>query len=97
MTPSVHRTWDASARAKGFHVILSIDESSYQPYQRMLGNERDLRMGDHPVVWARCVGKGRAIYSALGHAAEAYSTDEHPLLLEGALTWAAGLAGDDCP
>lgn len=90
-------SWDESARAKGFHVILSIDESTYEPWARMFGGERDLRMGDHPVVWARCVGKGRAIYSALGHSTEAYSTAEHPLLIEGALAWAAGLEGDPCP
>jgi type 1 glutamine amidotransferase len=89
-------SWDASARDKGFHVIATVDESSYEPSARMFGQEADLRMGDHPVVWSRCVGKGRALYSALGHAAEAYSTPEHPPLLEGALAWAAGVEGEGC-
>jgi type 1 glutamine amidotransferase len=89
-------SWEESARAKGFHVILSIDETSYEPYARMFGEEQDLRMGDHPVVWSRCVGKGRALYSTLGHGADAYRTAEHPLLLEGAVAWAAGVEGDDC-
>jgi type 1 glutamine amidotransferase len=53
-------------------------------------------MGDHPVVWSRCVGKGRALYSTLGHGADAYRTSEHPLLLEGAIAWAAGVEGDGC-
>ena len=89
-------SWDASARDKGFHVIASIDESSYAPYARFMGQDVDLRMGDHPVVWSRCVGEGRALYSTLGHSAEAYSTAEHPPLLEGALAWAAGVEGEGC-
>ncbi|MBW2268973.1 MAG: ThuA domain-containing protein [Deltaproteobacteria bacterium] len=90
-------SWQESARARGFHVILSIDETSYQPFARMFGGEKDLRMGDHPVVWSRCVGKGRALYSALGHSTEAYATDEHRALLEGAVAWAAGVEGEGCP
>jgi type 1 glutamine amidotransferase len=89
-------SWDESARAKGFHVIASIDESSYDPSQKMMGEERDLRMGDHPVVWSRCVGKGRALYSTMGHGADAYHTAEQPALLEGAIAWAAGVEGDGC-
>ncbi len=81
-------SWDKSVRGKGFTVLASIDESSYSPIQKMMGKETDLHMGDHPVVWNRCIGKGRAIYSALGHQAKAYSNKEHRQLLENAIVWA---------
>lgn len=91
-------SWDASAREKGFHVLLTVDESSYTPFARGFGAEMDLRMGDHPVVWARCVGKGRALYSAMGHWADAYANPAHAKLLENAIEWTAGVGrgGAEC-
>lgn len=89
-------SWKSSAREHGLHVIATVDESSYEPMLRFMGEERSLRMGDHPVVWSRCVGKGRALYSALGHRAEAYETPEYKALLEGALAWTLGIAGEEC-
>ena len=89
-------SWDASARENGFVVIASVDESSYEPFIRMLGQEQDVRMGDHPIVWSRCVGRGRALYSAMGHQAAAYAKPEIRSLLENAVAWAAGEVGDEC-
>lgn len=89
-------SWEASVRPRGFHVIATVDEASYQPFARMFGFERDLRMGDHPIVWSRCVGRGRALYSALGHRAEAYADPHHAALLEGALAWVTGSEGAGC-
>ncbi|MGE4652002.1 MAG: ThuA domain-containing protein, partial [Myxococcota bacterium] len=64
---------------------------------KMLFIDQDLRMGeDHPVIWWRCVGRGRAIYSALGHGPEVYETPEVQGLLEGAISWAARLEGEGC-
>ncbi|WP_369680254.1 ThuA domain-containing protein [Novosphingobium sp. Chol11] len=54
------------------YVLALLDERSYKPRTKMLalGSGRDMRMGaDHPVVWQHRVGKGRALYSALGHPA----------------------------
>lgn len=92
-------SWKSSPRAAGasFHVLASVDESSYTPHSSFLGNETDLRMGDHPVIWERCVRKGRAFYSALGHKAAAYASPEYRSVLEGALAWVAGLEGESCP
>lgn len=89
-------SWEKSPREKGFNVIAIVDEESYTPVQKIFGNERDLRMGDHPVVWTNCVGRGRTVYSALGHTAEAFDTAEHQQLLENSLRWAMGLTEGDC-
>jgi len=89
-------SWKASPRGKGFEILATIDEDSYNPVQKMLGRERDLRMGDHPIAWYRCVGDGRALYSTMGHSAEAYEAPEHRTLLENALDWLLqdGACGD---
>ncbi len=83
-------------RDKGFNILMTVDESTYSPEFHLLWMDEDLRMGDHPVVWSRCLGKGRTFYSALGHQAEAYETEEMASLLSGALSWAAGLEGPPC-
>lgn len=84
----------ASPRAKGYNVLLTIDEGSYQP-EGMFGS--DLKMGaDHPMVWWHCQGNGRTIYSALGHTAESYAEPDHVALLLGATRWALRLEGEAC-
>lgn len=84
----------ASPRANGSTVLLTIDEASYTP-EGLFGN--DLKMGaDHPVVWWHCTGKGRVLYSALGHTAESYAEPAHRALLAGAVEWALGLKGEGC-
>ncbi len=80
-------SWEESVRGKGFNVLLTVDESTYDPRMDFLGMERDLRMGDHPVVWSRCLGNGRVLYSALGHRSEAFETNEYQALLEGGMGW----------
>ncbi|MGH7287414.1 MAG: ThuA domain-containing protein [Myxococcota bacterium] len=90
-------SFDGNPREGGYHILATVDESSYEPRLRMLGMDRDLRMGaDHPVIWWHCVGRGRAFYSALGHQAKSYQTPETEDLLEGAIAWAARVAGEGC-
>jgi type 1 glutamine amidotransferase len=48
-----------------------------------------LRMGDHPLIWERCVGKGRVFFSALGHQASAYQEAAHLEMIDKAIGWAA--------
>ena len=88
-------TFAKSPRAPGNHILATVDENSYKPVG-MFG--RDLRMGgDHPMVWWHCVGKGRVLYSALGHKARAYSVPEYRNLLINAVGWAARQGGGtDC-
>jgi uncharacterized protein len=91
-------SFDKSPRAKGYHILVSLDESSYSPREKIpLLVDKDLRMGkDHPIVWTHCVGKGRAIYSALGHRAESYAEPKHLAMIAGAISWAAGIEGSEC-
>jgi hypothetical protein len=85
-------SFEKSARQPGVRVLARLDEASYAPREIF----RDIAMGDHPIVWSHCPGRGRAFYSALGHAAASYERPEHAGMLEGAIAWAAGLDGD-CP
>ncbi len=87
-----------SPRAKGYRILVSIDEASYSPREKIpLLVDKDLGMGkDHPMVWTHCIDKGRAFYSALGHRAEDYSEPKHLEMIAGAMAWAAGLDGPGC-
>lgn len=106
-TRSLDATWvrtdewysfEHSPRAKGYRILVSIDEATYSPRQKIpLLVDKDLSMGqDHPMVWTHCVGNGRAFYSALGHRAEDYSEPKHLEMIAGAIAWAAGLEGPGC-
>jgi uncharacterized protein len=78
-----------SPRETGAIVIASLDENSYKPGRAPYGGPA-LSMGaDHPIAWARCIGRGRAFYSAIGHRPETYTDAHHVRLLEQALRWAA--------
>ena len=87
-------SFDKSPRKLGIDVLATLDETTYSP-KGPFGQE--LAMGkDHPIVWARCVGKGRALYSAMGHTAESFAEPEYRRLLSGALGWVLRLEGQGC-
>lgn len=65
----------------GSSVIATLDEGSYKPGA--------LAMGDHPIAWTRCVGKGRVFYSGIGHRPETYADPHYVTMLENAVTWAS--------
>jgi uncharacterized protein len=92
-------SWESSPRDKGFTILATLDEDSYTPVQKLAGRERDLRMGDHPIVWSRCVGAGRSVYMAMGHRADAFEQPQVRLLMENALGWFINPGDDDeaCP
>ncbi len=74
-------------RTVGANVILTLDESTYNPVGPM---GVDLRMGkDHPLAWTNCIGRGKMFYSAIGHRPETYSQPQYVTLLESAIGWAA--------
>ena len=81
-------------RANGSRIIATLDESTYKP-DGMGG--QSLRMGDHPIVWSRCINRGRMFYSAIGHRPERYSDANYVKMLEQAVDWAADRTGSDCP
>ena len=87
-------SWERSPRTEGFTILATLDEESYTPVQKMWNHERDLRMGDHPVVWTNCVGEGRSAYAAMGHRADAFSQPQVRRLLANALDWLASDVGD---
>lgn len=87
-------SFDKSPRKPGITVLATLDESTYR-LKGMFGQE--LAMGkDHPIVWTRCVGKGRALYSGLGHTAETYREPDYRKHLVGALDWVLKLDGEGC-
>lgn len=69
----------ANPRATGARIVATLDEKSYAPGA--------LAMGDHPIAWSRCVGKGRVFYSAIGHRPETYTDPQYSLMLDNALAW----------
>jgi type 1 glutamine amidotransferase len=76
-----------SVREKGYRVLATVDETTYQPHGMTL---KSIAMGrDHPLIWTHCVGRGRAFYSALGHAAATYAEPLHRRMFENAITWAS--------
>ncbi|MDE2403175.1 MAG: ThuA domain-containing protein [Sphingomonadales bacterium] len=78
-------SFSTNPRSVGAKVVLTLDESTYKPVG-MMGI--DLRMGDHPLAWTNCIGRGKMFYSAIGHRPETYSQPEYVALLEAALGWA---------
>lgn len=85
-------------RAKGYRVLVTIDEKSYTPRMKLpLVEAKSIAMGpDHPMVWTHCIGKGRGFYSALGHEASSYSEKAHLAMIDGAIAWAAGVETAEC-
>lgn len=85
-----------SPRATGSDIVATLNEDSYKPGVNRFG-QRSLAMGkDHPIAWTRCVGKGRAFYSAIGHRPETYADPNHLKLLEQAVVWAAAAGTRSC-
>ena len=82
-------------RATGSRIVATLDEGTYKPEGR---GGMNLRMGDHPIAWTRCIGtgtrRGRMFYSAIGHLPERYSDAPYVQMLEQAVAWAA--TSDDC-
>ncbi len=86
-----------SPRGPDVEVLATVDESTYSPRMKIFVIERDLRMGDdHPIIWSHCLGRGRALYSALGHRAAAYQEPTHLRLLAQAIDWVRRTPAEGC-
>lgn len=71
----------AAAPPKDSRILATLDETTYRPSK---GQE----MGAlHPLVWTRQVGRGRIVYSALGHVPEAYDDPANRRLICNAIRW----------
>lgn len=79
-------SFDRNPRAD-VHVLISIDENSYEVDDNRWFEGAQQRMGDHPLVWYKEVGKGRVFQTALGHEPELYHNPLFLKHLEGAVWW----------
>ncbi len=79
-----------SARLTNSNIVATIDERTYSPGTNPFSAEPVAMGGNHPIVWTRCVGKGRSFYSAIGHLPETYSDSRYRQLLANAVQWAGG-------
>ena len=73
----------------GVHVIATVDEKTYTPGRATMGT-------DHPLVWWHCVGRGRALYSALGHAGYMYAEPLMIRMIDNSLAWGLAESGRNC-
>lgn len=75
-------------RSTGSTIVATIDESMINTISY---RGQNIAMGDdHPIAWARRLGKGRAFYSAIGHVPDVYADPNHKALLLRGITWASG-------
>lgn len=82
--------FDRVPSGHGTRVLARLDENSYAPAPEQ-------RMGDHPIVWTRCIDRGAVFYSALGHKAGTYAEPLHLQMIEGAIDWAVRTPRLGCP
>jgi uncharacterized protein len=85
-------SFKTNPRQNGAHVLVTLDESTYKP----MAGKLDLRIGDHPIAWTRCIGNGRSFYTAIGHRPGSYGEPNTNRLIEQGLGWAAGLGPSSC-
>ncbi len=85
-------SFKTNPRQNGAQVLITLDESTYQP----MAGKLDLRMGDHPIAWTQCLGKGRSFYTAIGHRPESYNEPNTNRLIGQGVAWAAGLGQSAC-
>lgn len=62
------------------NVLASIDESTYSPI-------KDVKMGDHPVVWTNEHVKAKNVYIAMGHFPELMEDKNFTTLFHNAIFW----------
>lgn len=82
--------FEASPRKQpGFHILATVDEKTYAPGRATMPE-------DHPLIWWHCVGKGHALYSALGHAGFMYAEPLVIQLLSNSMAWGVNQNGRAC-
>ncbi|MDA0138019.1 ThuA domain-containing protein [Solirubrobacter deserti] len=80
---------DYSARTSGVHVLLTMDETTYNEAD---GNTLD---DDHPISWCRRFDGGRSWYTGMGHTEASYLDPVFLGHVLGGLKVAAGVVPDD--
>ncbi|MFA9390716.1 MAG: ThuA domain-containing protein [Prolixibacteraceae bacterium] len=72
------------------HVLVSMDEQSYDVDDNRWFAGAKQRMGDHPIVWYRKVGKGIVFQSGFGHTNEMFTNPVYLCHIKGAIEWITG-------
>jgi len=72
-------TYNKSPRLN-VHVLASIDEATYNP-------QKNVKMGDHPVIWTNEHVKARNIYIAMGHFPSLFQDENYTTLVCNAIFW----------
>jgi type 1 glutamine amidotransferase len=75
-------TYDRSPRPN-VKVLANVDEESYQP-------PRDVKMGDHPVIWSNPRVKARNVYFQFGHKPDLMQNHYVTSLFLNAIRWTSG-------
>jgi PKD repeat protein len=81
---------DYSPRNGGVHVLLTLDETTYDE-----GDGNDPLADDHPISWCQRYDGGRSWYTGMGHTAESFSEPDYLEHLLGGIEISAGAAGSD--
>jgi type 1 glutamine amidotransferase len=76
--------FEENPRQRGVTVLLTLDETSYDPNNATM-------QGEHPIAWYHRPGNGRAFYSAIGHTATTYELAGFRELLARATAWAGDI------
>lgn len=82
--------FDKNPELAGATVIAFVDESTYDPGKYSM-------TPTHPVIWTREPGKGRVLYSALGHSDKSFETPEYQQLIEQAIRWVGRMRQTSAP
>lgn len=94
-------SFDDVPQSFGLIPLAGLDESTYKAVLDVdtFPAKGDLRMGNkpdqHPVIWTKCIGKGRAVYSALGHHDRVYNDKIYSQILDNAFTWITRKNGEN--
>ena len=84
--------WDRGAREAGYHVLLTVDESTYEPVREYFQSRGGKAMGDdHPIAWLHENGGGRFFYTELGHDVRSLETPFGRQHILEAIRWAGDL------
>jgi len=75
-------------KADDLHILLSVDEKTYDPYVKW-GTNEGKGMGFHPIAWYHKYDGGRSFYTGLGHIPLTFSDNFFLDQLSGGIYWAA--------
>jgi type 1 glutamine amidotransferase len=71
------------------HVLITVDESTYDPY-KAFGKKKFEGMGEfHPIAWYQEYDGGRSFFTALGHMEALYKDPWFLMHIYGGIYWAA--------